>query len=133
MITVTEKMTNLIQANVLTPPMFMAQEPQMPSRQERLKVNVESSWFLILINTSRTIGPQLKTSRGESSNRVQRKGYVRVEIDLVLLHFRFDFRSLRIPSVHLYGFDPGGFLLGNATGGRRSHRGRRNVQLLYLL
>lgn len=48
-----------MQASVLTPPMFMAQEPQIPSRQERLNVNVESSWFLILIKASKTIGPQL--------------------------------------------------------------------------
>jgi len=49
-----------MQAKVLTPPMFIAQEPQIPSRQERLNVNVESSEFLILINTSKTIGPQLQ-------------------------------------------------------------------------
>lgn len=52
--------TNLIQANVLTPPMFIAQEPQMPSRQERLNVKVESSLFLILIRISKTIGPHLQ-------------------------------------------------------------------------
>ena len=39
--------------------MFMEQEPQMPSRQERRKVSVESISFLILIRASRTIGPQV--------------------------------------------------------------------------
>lgn len=37
------------QANVLTPSMFIAQLPQMPSRQERRKVSVGSISFLILI------------------------------------------------------------------------------------
>lgn len=50
-----------IQANVLVPSIFIAQEPQIPSRQERLNVRVESSSFLILIKASNTIGPQLKT------------------------------------------------------------------------
>ena len=48
-----------IQANVLEPPMFMAQEPQIPSRHERRKVRVGSISFLILIRASRTMGPQL--------------------------------------------------------------------------
>jgi len=43
--------------------MFMAQEPQMPSRQDRLNVNVESSLFLILIKISKTIGPQLQVQK----------------------------------------------------------------------
>ena len=49
----------LVQASVLPPPMFMAQEPHTPSRQERRKVSVGSISFLILISASRTIGPQL--------------------------------------------------------------------------
>ena len=44
------------------PSMFIAQEPQMPSRQERRKVNVVSTSFLILISASRTIGPQWSMS-----------------------------------------------------------------------
>src|SRR5215472_13235515 len=48
----------LVQARVLTPSMFMAQEPHTPSRQERRKVSVVSISFLILISASRTIGPQ---------------------------------------------------------------------------
>ncbi len=47
-----------VQASVLTPSMFIAQLPQMPSRQERLKVSVGSISFLILMSASRTIGPQ---------------------------------------------------------------------------
>lgn len=47
----------LIQAKVLMPPMFMAQDPQIPSRHERLKVTVGSISFLILIKASSTIGP----------------------------------------------------------------------------
>jgi hypothetical protein len=38
--------------------MFMAQDPQIPSRQERRKVKVGSTSFLILINASRIMGPQ---------------------------------------------------------------------------
>jgi hypothetical protein len=48
------------------PSMFMAQEPQTPSRQERRKVSVESTLFLIQIKTSRTIKPQ--SSRSTSNN-----------------------------------------------------------------
>lgn len=50
----------LIHANVFVPPIFIAQDPQMPSRQERRNVNVGSISFLILINASSTIGPQLE-------------------------------------------------------------------------
>jgi hypothetical protein len=45
-----------VHARVLTPSMFMAQLPQMPSRQERRKVSVGSISFLILMSASRTIG-----------------------------------------------------------------------------
>ena len=48
----------LMHARVLTPPMFMAQEPQIPSRQDLLKVRVGSISFLILMRASSTIGPQ---------------------------------------------------------------------------
>lgn len=51
----------LMQANVFEPPIFIAQEPQMPSRQDRRKVKVGSISFLILISASKTIGPQLKS------------------------------------------------------------------------
>jgi len=39
------------------PSMFIAQEPQTASRQERQKVSVEPTLFLIRIGTSRTIRP----------------------------------------------------------------------------
>src|SRR5690242_11908366 len=48
----------LMQARVLTPSMFIAQEPHTPSRQERRKVKVVSISFFILISASSTIGPQ---------------------------------------------------------------------------
>jgi hypothetical protein len=48
----------LMQAKVLVPSMFIEQEPQMPSRQERRNVSEASISFLILIRASRTIGPQ---------------------------------------------------------------------------
>ena len=48
----------LRQASPLVPSMFIEQEPQMPSRQERRKVSVGSISFLILIRASSTIGPQ---------------------------------------------------------------------------
>lgn len=37
--------------------MFIAHEPQMPSRHERLKVSVGSSSFLILMSASSSMGP----------------------------------------------------------------------------
>ena len=46
------------QANVLVPSMFIAQEPQTPSRQDRRNDSVGSIWSLILTKASRTIGPQ---------------------------------------------------------------------------
>ena len=48
------------QARVLSPLMFMAQEPQIPSRHERLKVRVGSTSFFILMRASRTMGPHLE-------------------------------------------------------------------------
>ncbi len=42
--------------------MFIAQEPQTPSRQERRKVRVGSMLFLIQISASSTIGPQSAVS-----------------------------------------------------------------------
>ena len=52
----------LVQASVLVPSMFIAHEPQMPSRHERRNVSVGSISFLILISASRTIGPHLSRS-----------------------------------------------------------------------
>ena len=52
----------LMHARPFLPSMFMAQDPQMPSRQERRKLNVGSISFLILMSASRTIGPQLSMS-----------------------------------------------------------------------
>ena len=40
------------------PSMFIAHEPQIPSRHERRNVRVWSISFLILIRASRTMGPQ---------------------------------------------------------------------------
>ena len=51
-----------VQASVFTPSMFMAQEPQTPSRQERRNVRVESTFDLIQMSASRTIGPQSSRS-----------------------------------------------------------------------
>jgi hypothetical protein len=45
------------QARPFWPFMFMAQEPQMPSRQERRKVRVGSCSFLIFMSTSSIMGP----------------------------------------------------------------------------
>lgn len=60
------KLTNLIQAKVLQPPIFMAQDPQMPSRHDLLKVNVGSISFFILIRASRIMGPQVFKSTSYS-------------------------------------------------------------------
>lgn len=51
-----------VQARVLRPPMFIAQDPHTPSRHERRKARVGSTSFLMWIRTSRTIGPQASTS-----------------------------------------------------------------------
>jgi hypothetical protein len=61
----TAPFTSLIglrQASVFTPSMLMAQEPQIPSRQERRNVSVESISFLMVISASSTIGPQASRS-----------------------------------------------------------------------
>src|SRR5688500_7290783 len=58
-----------VQASVLVPSMFIAHEPQMPSRQERRKVSVGSISFLILISASRTIGPHASRSTSYVSTR----------------------------------------------------------------
>ena len=50
------------QASVLTPSMFMAQLPQMPSRQLRLKVRVGSTSFLMRMRASSIMGPVLLRS-----------------------------------------------------------------------
>ena len=52
----------LVQARVLRPPMFMAHEPQMPSRHERRNDRVGSIVFLMWIRASRTIGPWSSTA-----------------------------------------------------------------------
>ena len=58
-----------VQASVLRPPMFIAHEPQTPSRQERRNARVESMVFLMWISTSSTIGPQSSTFTSYSSQR----------------------------------------------------------------
>jgi hypothetical protein len=52
----------VVHARRFKPPMFIAQEPQMPSRQERRKVSVASTLFLIQMSASSTIGPQSPVS-----------------------------------------------------------------------
>jgi hypothetical protein len=47
------------QARPLVPSMFIAQEPQMPSRHDRRRLNVWSCSSLILSSTSSIIGPHL--------------------------------------------------------------------------
>ena len=49
-----------MQANVFVPLIFMAQDPQIPSRHDLRNVKVGSISFFILINASSTIGPQLQ-------------------------------------------------------------------------
>ena len=51
------------QANVFVPLMFIAQEPQMPSRHERLNVRLGSCSFFILIKASKTIIPDLEKQK----------------------------------------------------------------------
>merc|ERR1712057_26594 len=50
--------TRVKHAKPFVPSMFMAQDPQMPSRQDLLKLSVESCSSLILSRTSSIIGPQ---------------------------------------------------------------------------
>ena len=59
----------VVQARPFLPSMFIAQLPQMPSRQERRKVRVASTSFLILSSASRTIGPQASRSISKVSRR----------------------------------------------------------------
>ncbi len=49
--------------------MFIAHEPQMPSRQERRNVSDESMALLIWMSPSSTIGPQLFVSISNVSMR----------------------------------------------------------------
>ena len=58
MVSVLQSSMPSVQASVFSPMMFIEQEPQMPSRQERRKVSVGSTLFLIQISASSTIGPQ---------------------------------------------------------------------------
>jgi hypothetical protein len=51
-----------VQASVLVPSIFIEQEPQTPSRQERRKVSVGSILDLIQIRASSTIGAQSSVS-----------------------------------------------------------------------
>ena len=50
------------QASVFVPSIFIAQEPQTPSRQDRLNASVGSISSLILTSASSTIGPQWSRS-----------------------------------------------------------------------
>ena len=59
----------LVQASVLVPSMFIAQEPQMPSRHERRNVSVGSTFDLIQMIASRIIGPQSSVSTKKLSMR----------------------------------------------------------------
>lgn len=52
----------LMHARVLTPPIFIAQDPHIPSLQDLLNVKVGSISFLILIKASRTMGPHLQNT-----------------------------------------------------------------------
>ncbi len=58
-----------VQASVLRPPMFIAQEPQTPSRHERRNARVGSMVFLMWISASSTIGPHSSTFTSYSSQR----------------------------------------------------------------
>jgi len=51
-----------VHASVLVPSIFIAQEPQIPSRHERRSVNDGSISFLIFKMASSTIGPQSSRS-----------------------------------------------------------------------
>ncbi len=59
----------VVQARQFRPLMFMAHEPQMPSRQERRKVTEESILALMWIRASRTMGPQALVSTSKVSMR----------------------------------------------------------------
>ncbi len=59
---------NVVHARRFTPLMFIAHEPQMPSRQERRKVTEESMLALIWIRPSSTIGPQERVSSSKESS-----------------------------------------------------------------
>ena len=77
---------NLVQASQFVPSMFMAQDPQMPSRQERRKVSVESTLFLI------------------QNERVENHRAAIVEIDLEGIDMRAASR-IRVVSIDLERLD----------------------------
>ena len=52
------------QARPLVPSMFMAHEPQMPSRQDRLRLSVWSCSSLTFSSTSSIMGPHLPGGEG---------------------------------------------------------------------
>src|SRR3546814_4733594 len=69
---------NLVQASQFVPSMFMAHEPQMPSRQERRKVSVESTLFLIQKSASRTMGPQSSRSTRSEEHTSELQSLMRI-------------------------------------------------------
>src|SRR3954462_3898365 len=59
----------VVQARRFTPLMFIAHEPQMPSRHDRRNATDESTALLIWMSPSSTIGPQPLTSISKVSMR----------------------------------------------------------------
>ena len=64
---------NRVQASQFVPSMFIAQEPQIPSRRERRNVSVKATLFLIQMRASKPLArnhrDQLRTHRGAGFRR----------------------------------------------------------------
>lgn len=121
----------LIHASVFVPPIFIAQDPQIPSRQERRNVNVGSISFLILIKASSTIGPHLKKICQVPERNIKKiwekylthlmERDLRIHINFIFLHIWFLIRFVWIPTVNWEGLVLGSSIL--------NHRGVQTSDL----
>lgn len=112
----------LIHASVFVPPIFIAQDPQIPSRQERRNVNVGSTSFLILISASSTIGPQLEKVYLRDVGTISEKYLiqlmkrdVRIQINFIFLHIWFLIGFVWIPTVNREGLKFGFSILNRCS------------------
>lgn len=86
-------------ASVFWPLMFMAQEPQIPSRQDRRKVSVGSISFLILMRASRIYEHRRRDGQSGRNGKEVKRAHHRtalVEVDGVGLKRRLLRRLIRV-------------------------------------
>ena len=85
-------------ASVFWPLMFMAQEPQIPSRHDRRKVRVGSISFLILMSASRICKQGGRVGGRHTRQEVERTHHrpALVQVDGVCLQRRLLLRLIRV-------------------------------------